>query len=197
MTTTPYHVLLIILLLLAFSPSTSYGLDFDFFQNSACTSDQPHVSCMSIPAATCCTGGSPWCAYVRGNGLPEGRAMRTYNKSDCGGSIVQSCKGQRPPAYCCADLGGGSQCATYWQAGVARRDDEDASPVCTRRVQPNRMVYTDATGLRQEIHLPKGTVDEATGYLQAGDFEGLAKYPAWANQAYEDEEDTESIPLDP
>lgn len=180
MTGIPYQVLLT---LLALFLSTGYSLDFDFFQNSACTSDQPHVSCMSIPAATCCTGGSPWCAYVRGNGLPEGRAMRTYNQSDCGGSIIQSCKGQRPPAYCCADLGGGSQCATYWQAGVARRDEEDGSPssdsVCTKRVRPNRMVYTDSNGFRQEIHLPKGTFEEATGYLEAGDFDGLAKYPAW------------------
>ncbi|KAL2222441.1 hypothetical protein M432DRAFT_586464 [Thermoascus aurantiacus ATCC 26904] len=191
----PSSALLITLSL--FLLPTSHGLDFDFFQTSACTNSLAHVSCVNVPPLVCCRAGGPWCAYVRGTGLPEGRAMYTYDNAECAGKYLLSCAGPRPPAYCCARVGGGSSgCAAIWLAGGSKKRDDDEheselSSNCTRHVQPNRMVYTDARGARQAIHLPRGTFDRASASLDAGDFDALARYPAWANQTYDDDDGDE------
>jgi len=45
--------------------------------------------------------------------------------------------------------------------------------------EPNKMTYFDTEGVQHEIHMPKGTFKTACDYLMAGNFEELAKFPAW------------------
>lgn len=49
-----------------------------------------------------------------------------------------------------------------------------------RKVQPNKMSFTDAQGVRHEIHMPKGTFEQACRLFIAEDWEELAKFPKWS-----------------
>ena len=59
-------------------------------------------------------------------------------------------------------------------AAALEADDQ----ACTK-VEPNKMAFTDASGVQHEIHLPKGTFDAANTHYQQGNWAELKKFPAW------------------
>ncbi|KEY73951.1 hypothetical protein S7711_11401 [Stachybotrys chartarum IBT 7711] len=55
-------------------------------------------------------------------------------------------------------------------------------------VQPNKLVYFDASGVEHEIYLPRGTSERAGQLWLKEDWDQLAKYPKWENQQYAEED---------
>ena len=55
---------------------------------------------------------------------------------------------------------------------------EAADQACAM-VEPNKMAFTDASGVQHEIHMPKGTFDIANTHYQQGNWTELKKFSVW------------------
>lgn len=66
------------------------------------------------------------------------------------------------------------QPTTPQRKSLTKEDD----PV-TKRVQPNKMVYIDAEGVRYEIYMPEGTLQQVCELYEAKDWGGLSRFPKW------------------
>lgn len=55
-----------------------------------------------------------------------------------------------------------------------------------KTVECNMMRYIDGEGVTRQIYMPKGTARLAGDLFTARRFSGLAKFPAWDNQTYDD-----------
>ncbi|CAM1503340.1 Fc.00g081160.m01.CDS01 [Cosmosporella sp. VM-42] len=71
----------------------------------------------------------------------------------------------------------------------SKRTETETEEDCKMMVEPNMMAYQDKDGVEHKIYLPKGTFKAAAEHFEAGNFDELAKFPAWENQQYTPEDD--------
>ena len=83
---------------------------------------------------------------------------------------------------CCVNLGETKTCQVNFSPSFANtsspRGKRGEEGEC-RQVQPNVMGFLDEEGVRQEVHLPKGTYDTAVLYFKDANWTALKSFPKW------------------
>lgn len=178
-----------ILFLLPFS----LAADIILYQPGSCSTPNPSIRCTNIAPGTCCQAPSPWCGVMGCDGCAPGTFLFTYSNHSCTDGNHAWCvepDADAGSSKCCLDLGTRDYCGGSWDEGWAASGGSatkstavaatGSTPLGRREcAEPNFMSFVDGQGVWQDIHLPAGSLGQATRLYMDGEWEKLRWFGEW------------------